>query len=184
MRLKSLDDDHAWDEFLYYYRNFIFSIITKMNVAESDCDDLSQKVLLKIWRSIEKFDIKEKSGGFRNWIYTITKNTVLNYIRDTQNDIKRHDQVIISRGEPLFKPEIDVMIKAEWEKYLTALAYTNISKKVSKVTMECFLASLRGETPKETAERLNIAENSAYKYKNRVKDKIVAEIKNLREMLE
>lgn len=184
MRLQLLDDEQAWDEFVYYYRDFIFSIITKMNVPESDCDDLAQKVLIKIWKSIDRFNVKEKSGGFRNWIYTITKNTILNYIRDTKTHIQRHDQIVVTNGEPLFKPEIDVMIKAEWEKYLTALAYKNISKKVSNITMECFLAGLRGEDVKTTAEQLNIAENSVYRYKNRVKEKIVAEIKNLREMLE
>lgn len=183
-RLKGLNDELAWDEFVFYYRDFIFSIINKLGVLDGDCDDLSQQVMLKIWSSIESFSYTQKPGSFRNWIYTITKNAVMNYFKHNKLVNKHHEQIEITDRHTVFKPEIDQLITDEWENYITGLAFENISKKVSEQTIEVFLSSLRGEAVTETATRLGIEENSVYIYKNRVKKKLVAEIKNLREMLE
>ena len=183
-RLKSLNDELAWDEFVFYYRDFIFSIINKLGVQQSDCDDLSQQVMLKIWNSIKSFTYTQKPGSFRNWIYTITKNAVMNYFKRNKLITKHHEQIVVTASSTVFKPEIDLLISEEWEAYVSGLAFENIRKKVSEQTMEAFLSSLRGESVEETAARLDLEENSVYIYKNRVKKRLVAEIKNLREMLE
>ncbi len=182
-KLKNSDSESSWEEFYRYYKKFIYSIIIKMGVNESDCDDLAQKTLLKIWQALPNFDYNQKKGYFRNWLYTITRNTVISFIKANKNLLKSREE-FKSFSDGHNKAEINKIIHNEWEKYISERAFNTIKEKVSAQAMECFQASLRNEPVAETAQRLGLEENTIYIYKNRVKQKLYAEIRNLREMLE
>ncbi len=184
MRLKSSKDEQAWEEFVFFYQNFIYSIIIRMGVGEADRDDLSQKVMLKIWKSMNQFNHNQKRGHFRSWVHAITKNTVLTYMEHNKHISKKQDALRVDSDGQFYSPEVDRLINEEWEKHISALAFDNISNKVSSQAMNAFLAGLRNEPVSETAERLGLGENTVYIYRLRVKKKIIAEINNLREMLE
>lgn len=179
-RLKSADDELSWEEFIHYYRRFIFSIFNKMRISDSDSDDLFQRVLLKVWKAIPNFDYNQAQGQFRSWLYKVTQNTVLNFI--SEGKIKKQNVVAID--EKYSKPEVDRIIRDEWEKHISALAFNTVKEKVSEVAMQVFLASLEGEKTEVTAKKYGLSENSVYVYKMRVKNALTAEIKNLRDFLE
>ncbi len=182
-RLKQLDNESSWHEFHNYYSNFIHSIILKMGILNTDVDDLSQKVLLKIWQALPTFDYNKSKGHFRNWLYTVTKNTVLSYIDKERKKQAQlcEDYSLVTTSTPA---EIDTIINEEWELYISERAFNTIKEKVSERSLECFKAGLRGEDVATAAKNLNIEENTVYIYKNRVKQKLLAEISNLRDLLE
>lgn len=183
-RLKTKSDEQSWEDFVFYYGNFIHSIIGKMGVNSSESDDLSQQIILKIWNSIDKFDYTQKKGGFRNWIYTITKNTVLTQISHDKNCAKKTEAIIEDSFGIFSMPEIDGVISEEWNKHISTLAFENISKKVSVQAMEAFISGFRKEAVGVTATRLGLNEKTIYIYRHRIKNKLKAEISNLKEMLE
>lgn len=41
--------------------------------------DIVQDVFFKVWKNIKKFDIKKAT--FKTWIFTITRNTITDYLR-------------------------------------------------------------------------------------------------------
>ncbi len=45
----------------------------------NDAPDIVQEVFIKIWKNIRNFDSKKAS--FKTWIFTITKNTVTDFLR-------------------------------------------------------------------------------------------------------
>jgi RNA polymerase sigma factor (sigma-70 family) len=182
-KLKSADSESSWEEFYKYYKKFIYSIIIKMGVNEADSDDLAQKTLLKIWQALPSFDYNQKRGYFRNWLYTVTRNTVISFIKANKNLLKSQ-QAFKSINEGKSKAEIYKIIHSEWERYISERAFNTIKGKVSAQALDCFQAGLRNEPVRKTAERLGLEENTVYVYKNRVKQKLYAEIRNLREMLE
>jgi len=47
--------------------------------------DLTQEVFINIWRSLDKF---RGASSYKTWIYRITMNTCLKYIRD--NKVRQH----------------------------------------------------------------------------------------------
>lgn len=183
-RLKSESDEKSWEEFAFYYENFIRSIINKMGISPSDFDDLSQQVMLKIWNSISKFDHTKKKGGFRNWIYTITRNTVLTFIEKNKRNISKTEDMFLDQTTQFVSPEVDAKVEDEWNKHLSVLAFEAISKKVSKTAMESFIAGVNKEPVEKTAERLGINVKTVYIYRHRIKTKLIDEISNLRDMLE
>lgn len=54
--------------------NYALSFVKDTAMAE----DLAQEVFVKVWQKIRKFDQQYK---FKNWLYIITKNTCLDYLK-------------------------------------------------------------------------------------------------------
>ncbi len=183
-RIISLDDEQSWEDFVHYYGTFIDSIIAQMGIQKADGKDLSQEILLKIWRSIPKFEINQERGSFRSWLYSVTKNTVLTFITKNKYASSKMELIQIDANGQFDTPEIDRIINNEWERHISECAFNNIKESVSEQALDAFQSSLRGEPVSETAARLGLEENTIYIYKNRVKNRLIAEIRNLREMLE
>lgn len=183
-KLRYVDNEKAWEEFVYFYQKFIFSIIAKMGVSGPDCEDLSQKVLIKLWKKLPDFQYNQRKGAFRSWLYVITKNTVYNFLK--KQNRKAEKSKLASELEEFEKKEsgVDSFIDEEWKRHLTVLACKNINKKMSSKTLEAFQSFVNGEPVDSIAKRLDISEKTVYKYKSRVKEKLMEEIKHLKDMLE
>ena len=54
--------------------NYALSFVKEADAA----DDVTQQVFVKAWKKIKKFDSRYK---FKNWLYTIAKNTCLDYLK-------------------------------------------------------------------------------------------------------
>ena len=72
----------------------------------------------------------------------------------------------------------------EWEVYLTNLALERIKENFSGQSMEVFERSLQGQSVELIASELGLKENSVYRLKNRVKDRLISEVQQLRHDLE
>jgi RNA polymerase sigma-70 factor (ECF subfamily) len=81
-------------------------------------------------------------------------------------------------------PEINAIAEREWEIHLTNLALENIESLFSGKAVAAFRLTLKGRSVEEIAKELDLKENSVYRLKNRVKDRLIQEIMHLREELE
>lgn len=51
-------------------------------VGDADkAEDVAQETFVKVWKNIKTFDIKR---NFRSWLFTIAKNTALDYLRQKE----------------------------------------------------------------------------------------------------
>jgi RNA polymerase sigma factor (sigma-70 family) len=91
MRAKNPDDHQAWEDFVEFYRRFIYHILHKMSISLNDFDDLVQVVLLRLWESLKNYE--KQDCKFRSWLSQVTRNTVLNYLDKQQRQNKRQDQM-------------------------------------------------------------------------------------------
>jgi len=183
-KLKLNFNDDSWDEFVRFYGRFIGSIINAMGITDADLDDLKQQVLLKVWKSIERFDLNREKGSFRNWIYKITKNTVLNFISKAKNKKSQLELLKIDYENRCSSPEIDKIVEDRWNRHISRMAFENISAVVSEKLIDTFVSHVKGEEAEVTAQRLGIEKETVYIYRNRIKEKLRAEINSLKEMLE
>lgn len=74
-------DHDLFIEFYEKYKNKLFTyLMYRLNFDRELSEDLLMDVVLKAY---EKFDsYNHKKGSFKNWIFTITHNHLLNYWRD------------------------------------------------------------------------------------------------------
>jgi len=187
MRVQDQHDEASWEEFVRVYRRYIYAIIRSMNISESDTEDILQQVLINLWNSLPKMDYK-KIKRFRSWLSTVTKNCVTDFIRkrmrDTNRVKKAKDDETIVYLSSIRLPEIEEIAEREWEIHLTNLALENIEPLFSGKAVKAFRMSLEGKEIDEIAIELGVKENSVYRLKNRVKDRLIREIVHLRNTLE
>lgn len=183
-RARNPSDGQAWEDFEIYYRDFISIVLNKMIKNIHTREDLSQEVLVKVWKSLQKMELGKNNAKFRTWLSTVIKNTVLNFLeREKHRKTVDLDQVIAVM-EPEKESEVDAMIEAEWEKNVTNLALERLRKAFTGKAVEVFILSVEGMSTEDICEKLDVKSNTVYVLKNRVKSRFVEEIKQLRDELE
>ena len=183
-RARDPDDEAAWTEFVSYYEGFIRILILKMNVAPDVRDDLSQEILVKVWKKLETYDAER--AGFRSWLSGIIRITVYAYFdtyarRQKKHTLYQNDHEVSGMGSA---EEFDALFLREWKVYITKLALDKVRESFSGKAMEVFELSLEEVPAEEIARRLNMQRFSVYSLKNRVKRRLLEEVGKLREELE
>src|SRR5688572_27176336 len=68
------------------YRGMVFQLCLGFMKGDHDlAKDLSQQVFINIWQALEKF---RNASSYKTWIYRISVNTCLKYIRDTKDPLQ------------------------------------------------------------------------------------------------
>jgi RNA polymerase sigma factor (sigma-70 family) len=186
-RLQDQHDEVSWDEFIRFYRNYIFSIIYKMDLSAEIAEELTQEVLVKLWHKIPSTDLKEIKR-FRAWIATVTKNCVLDYFRKQTRETEHLKKAAQNQHLDIFKqtdlPKMDEIAEQQWKIHIANLALENITPFFSGHAMEVFQLSLQGVSAKDIAAKLGLEVRSVHRLKGRVKTRLVREVEYLRNMLE
>ncbi len=177
MRLRDSHDDASWEEFVSTYRNYILSIINNLNVSHHDSEDLMQSILLKLWNKLPEFDYDPGKGQFRYWLGRVTKNDVFKHFEKVK---RRQDKNSESEeGHNSEDPEINNMIEREWQNYIAEKAWENVSANFGAKILDVFHCFADGLSGPEVAEKMNMAENTAYVYKLRVQKALHKEMMRL-----
>ena len=82
------NDDTAFEEFYTKYNKLIYKIAFSILKNKSDTEDITQIVFEKIY-SMDKENLPTKNET--SWIYSVTKNETLNYLKSNRNNINLDD---------------------------------------------------------------------------------------------
>jgi len=80
-------DQIALEVLIKRYLNPIYGFVFKYAKNQQSAEDITQETFIKVWKNIKKF---QKNKSFKAWIYTIAKNTALDYF-------KKKNPVLFSR---------------------------------------------------------------------------------------
>lgn len=74
-----LNGDHqSYSILVQRYRNFVFTISLRYVKSREDAEEVSQDVFVKAYRSLADF---KGTAKFSTWLYTITTNTCISFLR-------------------------------------------------------------------------------------------------------
>lgn len=182
-RVLGPDGDDAWKEFVSYYESFIFMLLRGMNVPAADCEDIAQNVQVRIWQNLEKYQASR--AKFRTWLTTIIRNECYTYY-DQWRRLNRKHEALKNDINPgwLADEAFEQLVEREWSVYVTNLAMQRVEKQFAGNAIEVFKLTLDGLDAHVIAERLDIVVSTVYALRNRVKQKLVEEVKRLRQELE
>jgi len=166
-RLKK-DDKSAVDELFSYYYPRLYHFSKSILKIETDIDDILQEVFVKIWLNRQKIS---NAVTFNAYIFTITKNEVLNLIR---SKLKDHT----------FKEELYLRSVAEEYQTQNHLEYNEIKIAIDRLVEDLpekrkqvfILSRTEGLSNKEIALQLNISEKT-------IEDHITHAIKHIKSSL-
>lgn len=178
-KIKNQQDDASWEDFVHFYERFIYSIARKSQLSPEESQDLTQQVLLKLWKVLPDFTYDKENGGFRSWLYRITSNSLSDYVRKKKRETNKQEQLKNFDQQSIEDSILESNMDKEWQLHIAHLAMENLRKKFSGKAIDVFYALLEGKSISEVAEEFEIAENTVYVYKNRVSEKMLAETKYL-----
>ena len=185
-RVQDQHNDEAWEELIGIYSRYVYSILIRMNVSESDSDELHQLIMLNLWKRLPELDVQQLR--FRNYLSTVTKNTVLNFIRSRKRRIEREEKALadstLTYLDSIRLPEIENIAEKEWRIYLTHLALKNIEPLFSKNAIKIFKLSLKGLSAQEISTQEGISFSTVNTLKSRVKSRFKSELDQLKQELE
>ena len=70
--------------FIYtQYRDKVFGFVRSKIVNQTEAEDIVQTVFLKVYSNLDKYD--ETKASLSTWIYTITRNTVYDYLKEKRD---------------------------------------------------------------------------------------------------
>ena len=179
-KMRNQYDDSSWNRFTETYSPYMRMIIFNMGLRHHDTEDLVQSIILKAWKNLPKFEYKPDSGALRSWLKTITKNTVLNFLKKKStkeaslNEIQENSLV---NHDPVTEAEIYSCMDTQWEIFISNLAWENIKDEFGETVQQIFLKLTKGESIEKIAVDLDIKENTVYQSRIRVKKRFYREIR-------
>ena len=98
--------------FIYtQYRDKVFGFVRSKIVNQTEAEDIVQTVFLKVYSNLDKYD--ETKASLSTWIYTITRNTVYDYLKE------KHDhpmlELIDNTVDSAEKPDETILNNEELE---------------------------------------------------------------------
>ena len=74
----------AWDELVKTYTKRVYAICYRFTGSDSEAQDLTQEVFIRIFRTLGTFRAGE--GSFTVWLTRLTRNLLIDHYRRTKND--------------------------------------------------------------------------------------------------
>ena len=179
-KIREKHNDQAWEEFSCFYKAYIYSIIIRMGVMDSDRDDLVQKILFEIWKSMTSFKYEAGTGRFRNWVFGVARLQALMHFRTNKRYQKKLTKIqeMADTGET-YESEMDAAAEDEWQTHIFHIAWDRIKDDLPESYRECFMLFGQGLDVHEVCARLDIKKNSAHVYRQRVLKRLNREIRFL-----
>ncbi len=145
----SKDNDSSLEELFNYYYIRLFNFSKSFLKMEDGIDDILQEVFVKIWQNRKR--IKD-SDTFNSYVFTITRNLLLNELRSRINNRK-------------LKEEVRRLSIASEYSYFEQITYHELKEKVDNIVNELperqkeifVLSRTKGLSHKEIAKKLQIS---------------------------
>ena len=187
VKVKDPNNKGAWDEFVSFYTSFIHMVLKQSGLHNNYVDDVTQDILLRIWKYFKSYDPDKHNVKFRTWLSRVVRNATYDFYKTKAKKDKMFssvDELFFMNSSDFSDNELERLISIEWEKHIVELAISNIKGMFSGVAIQVFELSLIGKSRDEIAEALKIKPESVKTLRTRVRKRLTIEIKLLRECQE
>lgn len=103
-KMKIDKKDSIFNELYDKYNNLVYSIAFSLLKDKENSEDITQLVFSKIWNmNLDNFPVKNEAS----WLYSLTKNETLNYIRKQKNTVTLDELYYINNEDKDINELID-----------------------------------------------------------------------------
>jgi len=163
-------DDDAWTEFVQIYQPVVQRFIQRHGLQYADAAEVTQEVLSRVAKSIESWDGTQERSTFRGWLYRITRNQTIDFLRKKQVEKSRvaGQECGLSQIADTAQSETD-QFQAEYEKQLFHWAAEKLKPLFKTSNWQAFwMSTVDGLSIEDVARRLQIECGTVYVARSRI----------------
>jgi RNA polymerase sigma-70 factor (ECF subfamily) len=173
----------AWEAFVERYAPRIYGWCRRWGLQESDAEDVTQTVLLKLVRRLRTFRYDPGKGSFRAWLMTVTRSAWTDFLAERRRPgaAGTGDSSVlellqtVDAGDDLARS-----LEDEYERELFEEAKARVQLRVEARDWKVFSAlALEGRSGKEVAAELGMTVTATRQVKYRVQQKLTQEVGRL-----
>lgn len=158
-------DDAAWEDLVKVYTRRVYSICYRFTGADSEAQDLTQEVFLRVFRSLKSFRAGE--GSFVVWLTRLTRNLLIDHYRRTKMDRMSdsiEDQMPMLEERTAMSARADGMLAGREASEVLQGALQKLSPELRETVI---LRDLEEMEYREIAKVLNVPEGTVKSRLNR-----------------
>lgn len=168
----------CWEDFSDSYRRFIYILLRNNGLNHHDCEEVVQRVMIKVWEKISRFKYNPGRGKFRYWLYRVSRNEMIDFCRSRNSYNERNNRVMADMDDSE-DSEVRELVDREWRNYIANMALERVRNEFKTHTFECFLLFSKGVSNEDIAKQLSMTINSVYLSKRRVMERLKEEVRRL-----
>jgi RNA polymerase sigma factor (sigma-70 family) len=181
-RLQQGADVEAWNLFVELYTPLIYRFARRRLLQDADASDITQKVMARVYKAMNRFAYDPERGRFRNWLGAITVREI---IRHRQREARREKRSGTAKKRTL-NDEILGTAEGEWQEefnaYVLSTALTRIRDHFDALVWQAFdWTWVQNVEPQTAAQKLGKSTAWIYKARFRVLKRLRAEVMFLAE---
>lgn len=179
-RVRSNDMD-AWDRLVEVYAPFVYDCCQRARLDAEDSADVFQEVFQAAFAKIGSFEKREAGDTFRGWLFSITRNKVLDHFRCQKRQPRavggteiQIQMAQIRASDPA--SSVDAAYDLA-ENRLFGEALERIRHQFHERTWQAFLGTVvDGRSPADVGEELGMSPGAVRVAKSRVLQRLRAEL--------
>jgi RNA polymerase sigma-70 factor (ECF subfamily) len=180
-RIRVPGDADAWGQFAAVYGPLVHGYARRHGLQDCDAADLTQDVLKSVAGAVGALDHKSGRGAFRKWLFTITRNKIIDFYRSPRNRERGAGdtgalQVLAEVPAPHEEPEWD----REYERQVFGWAADRVRPEFQSPTWRAFwLTAVEGRPGPEVAAELGMSLGAVHVARSRVLARLKAVVREL-----
>jgi len=168
IRGASKGDMQSFEEIYRKTSGFVYSVALRVTCNETDADEVTQDVFMKIYKNVGKFHFL---SSFKTWVYRITVNAAINHQKAAEKHLSRradYDSAIqAARTDETARDDIDK--QGVKERVSVLLGALNPEQRACMVLRE-----IEGLDYKEIAGALRININTVRSRLKRARERLLS----------
>lgn len=179
-RIKA-DEAGAWDRLVTLYAPLLFDWCRRWKLQDQDLADVFQEVFKTLVLHIAEFRKERPSDTFRGWLWTITRNKVLDHFRRRTHEApgaggSQAGMQLAELPAPKDVPDTDPE-EAESLRRLLRRGLDLIRNEFEERTWQAFWrTAVEGKTPRDVAVELSMTSGAVRVAKSRVLQRLREEL--------
>lgn len=173
--LQQADDPKSWERFVRLYSPILYTWACRLGLQHADALDLVQEVFTTLVKKLPEFDY-DSDRGFRNWLFTVTRNKRLEKAR-------RKTLRVDARVQPDHVGSFadnESVDRADFHRHLLSQVLPKMAQYFQPSTWKAFYAHVVEQQPaQQVAAKLGITVSAVFKAKARVLSRLHRELGDL-----
>ena len=172
-RVKDPGDGQSWQEFVDLYQPLLLRFVISRGVPESDAQDIVQEIFAALLRSLPSFDLDQRRGRFRTWLWSVSRNVMVDCARRFHRRKKAEQNWV----ERLAELRDDEDSRAQWceahKKRVLEFVLERVRSASQVKTWACFEEHVQqGRPAAEVGTELELTANAVYVNASRILQRI------------